>query len=737
MTLFLFLGGVLQYHTRCGLLAETAYKYMGTDVSMQARFALSLSPDRIQLLQAVATGHELVGSADPSSPTLERELADLKSTGEALTGASVTCALVLPNEHIRYLRIDDAPTDETARREIAARALEAETPYKADALAIDIQILDGVMWVAGIAKETLVEAETFAFAHGFRPSDFIAWPEPSQFPGIPEFGSAVSERQNLEPAVTNQSETTPNAEPKAPKAARQSVLPTGSEKRRPDLTSQRRVPTFQTVRGSKPAKSHNRETRKTASSAARTHEPGQRRITPQLGKAAMTATQPRRRGVLLATASVAVVGFVIFASAIAGPKIANFFALLSSPTPTAQFTAPQQPSVTTARTVEKQASPSHELVSLNGGMSDEDAAVLDALRAPLLTEPVPRADRTEDELRAAYAVTGIWPIAPDVPSPPSVIELNDLYQTSVDPIDTVLDAIALPSVESDREDLAFVAPAAPAPAGTDFVLDGKGLVVPTLEGTLNPDGVMVFAGTPPLSPPDKLERAPVPVEAALVRPELEGFRPKARPGDLIETTERAAFSGLTRSELGQLRPRMRPQSEQEIAEQETAAATAASASLVPLQEGDVAPIISAEPVDAASLVTGLAASLRPDARPNNFATLLASRENNDSRGSAPAPAPTQATVRVTPRNVAPSIPSSASVTREATIQNAINLRRVNLIGVYGKPSSRRALVRLGNGRYRKVEVGDRIDGGRVSAIGDAELRYQKSGRDVVLTMPRS
>jgi Tfp pilus assembly protein PilP len=76
------------------------------------------------------------------------------------------------------------------------------------------------------------------------------------------------------------------------------------------------------------------------------------------------------------------------------------------------------------------------------------------------------------------------------------------------------------------------------------------------------------------------------------------------------------------------------------------------------------------------------------------------------------------------------------VAREATVSNAINLRRVNLIGVYGTPSERRALVRLPNGRYQKVEVGDRFDGGRVSAIGDSELRYQKSGRNVVLTMPK-
>ena len=92
---------------------------------------------------------------------------------------------------------------------------------------------------------------------------------------------------------------------------------------------------------------------------------------------------------------------------------------------------------------------------------------------------------------------------------------------------------------------------------------------------------------------------------------------------------------------------------------------------------------------------------------------------------------------VAPRTVTPKIPSSASVARQATVTNAINLRRVNLIGVYGTPSNRRALVRLANGRYKKVKVGDSLDGGRISAIGDSELRYQKSGRNVTLKIPSS
>ncbi len=84
----------------------------------------------------------------------------------------------------------------------------------------------------------------------------------------------------------------------------------------------------------------------------------------------------------------------------------------------------------------------------------------------------------------------------------------------------------------------------------------------------------------------------------------------------------------------------------------------------------------------------------------------------------------------------PPVPSRASVAKQATVRNAINLGKVNLIGIYGSPSKRRALVRLASGKYVKVEVGDRVDGGRVSAIGSNELRYVKRGRNITLKMPK-
>jgi expansin (peptidoglycan-binding protein) len=76
------------------------------------------------------------------------------------------------------------------------------------------------------------------------------------------------------------------------------------------------------------------------------------------------------------------------------------------------------------------------------------------------------------------------------------------------------------------------------------------------------------------------------------------------------------------------------------------------------------------------------------------------------------------------------------VSKNATYKNAINLSQVNLIGVYGSQANRYALIRQSNGRFKKVYVGDRFDGGLVAAITENELRYSKGGQMVALQMPK-
>ena len=109
------------------------------------------------------------------------------------------------------------------------------------------------------------------------------------------------------------------------------------------------------------------------------------------------------------------------------------------------------------------------------------------------------------------------------------------------------------------------------------------------------------------------------------------------------------------------------------------------------------------------------------ARPAPSASTPGSTDDEDAAG--------EATAR---DSAAPSIPSSASVARQATEENAIHLNRINLIGVFGTPNDRRALVRLSTGRVVRVQVGDRLDGGQVAAIGENEVRYVKNGRNEVL-----
>jgi len=314
------------------------------------------------------------------------------------------------------------------------------------------------------------------------------------------------------------------------------------------------------------------------------------------------------------------------------------------------------------------------------------------------TEP-----RTPEEARTRYAATGIWPSAPDAPDEPRTGSLETFYQTSIDQPVNFGDAVALPQAASLDPDPAPSRPALPPPPGRTFALDARGFVQATPEGVLTPEGVRVHAGPPPVRPPETPPRAvPLPGltptdEAAEARETLSGIRPRARPESLIEEHERGAFGGRTRTELATLRPRTRPAAITASAE---AAAARAEAAAV-----------------AAATDEAVAESLKPRLRPATVA-------RTETRSEEPATAP------------APAIPTSASIAQRATERNAINLRQLNLIGVYGTTSNRRALVRLSNGRYRKVQVGDRIDGGQVSAIGDTELRYTKSGRSVVLRIPR-
>jgi hypothetical protein len=382
--------------------------------------------------------------------------------------------------------------------------------------------------------------------------------------------------------------------------------------------------------------------------------------------------------------------------------------------------------------------PNIETASLSSDLSSEDTAVLDALRTPQADPVVVLPKLPPQELAANYAVTGIWPVPPEVPQPAPLVSLDDLYITSIDPVSSSNDAVALPNVRALVTDNVLGEQTTPVAAGTSFVLGTDGLVIPTINGAITPNGVTVFLGSPDVTPPKMPARKALPTKTDPSLALIAKMRPQPRPSNLVEQNERSVNGGLSRSELAQLRPRLRPAAELAIAQpalevdpatenaQNDAAAAAAAASLAAL-----APRVEGIIIEGPPNPQAVTASVRPDGRPKNFARIIKRAKANQTTDQGTRVA------SVAPKVVVPKIPSSASVAKSATVKNAINLRNVNLIGVYGKPSSRRALVRLSNGRYQKVQVGDRIDGGRVSAIGDNELRYKKGSRNLTLKMPKS
>lgn len=335
--------------------------------------------------------------------------------------------------------------------------------------------------------------------------------------------------------------------------------------------------------------------------------------------------------------------------------------------------------------------------------------------SPALSRPVAPRALSPEEAAATYAATGIWQRAPASPLTPPDEGVEDVYVASIDPRVESSDAVALPVALSPSDEPLVEDPGLPPPPGMTFDIDDRGLVRATPEGALTPQGLRIYAGLPPAVPPLRTppEAEPEAEETAPDAPpvvdQLERFRdlrPRARPADVIEQRERATLQGISRSELAAFRPTARPQSVQEEAE-----------------EAEPAPTSTAQAV---------LASPPPVQRPGNFAALVRRAERTPQPQAQAEPVQTAA---VAPRTVSPAVPSSASVARSATVRNAINLGRINLIGVYGTPNNRRALVRLANGKYQKVKVGDRLDGGRVAAIGDDELRYTKGSRNLTLDMP--
>ncbi|GIX15528.1 MAG: hypothetical protein KatS3mg118_3487 [Paracoccaceae bacterium] len=72
----------------------------------------------------------------------------------------------------------------------------------------------------------------------------------------------------------------------------------------------------------------------------------------------------------------------------------------------------------------------------------------------------------------------------------------------------------------------------------------------------------------------------------------------------------------------------------------------------------------------------------------------------------------------------------------ATEPGVLRLDQMALIGVFGASGSRRALIRLPDGSFRRLARGDRIEGWRVTAIDTDSLRLARGAETRILRLPR-
>jgi hypothetical protein len=138
---------------------------------------------------------------------------------------------------------------------------------------------------------------------------------------------------------------------------------------------------------------------------------------------------------------------------------------------------------------------------------------------------------------------------------------------------------------------------------------------------------------------------------------------------------------------------------------------------------------SVKPILPATSEDIVSASLRPKKRPSNIKPVQA---------AAVAPVVSPEDAEGDEASVSKDARSSANNSRftsKATLLSVLDLRSINLIGVYLSSGKRSALIRLSSGKRVMVKVGDKLDGGKVAAIGDKELRYIKRGQNITLELP--
>lgn len=136
-------------------------------------------------------------------------------------------------------------------------------------------------------------------------------------------------------------------------------------------------------------------------------------------------------------------------------------------------------------------------------------------------------------------------------------------------------------------------------------------------------------------------------------------------------------------------------------------------------------------VEETGVGTALALAPVPSTRPKRF--IAAPRGPATGLITKKPPTREKAVPRSGPHGASTSKPTVRTV-RNAVTQTGLPLDQTSLIGIINVSSGREALLRLPNGRFRRVGKGDVLDGWNVSLIGRDALRLTRAGKNHTLLL---
>ena len=736
---------------------------------MDTIWGLDLDMSAVRLMRR--EGNDWVEqSVEPiDSPDIEQRLEKLIEPIEK----DQPVMLFLPRDQILYtVVLLDAAQEPQSQIE---RAMEGRTPYALDELSIDWQTGgDDAVKVAAIARDTLDEAAAFAEVRDLKIAGYSTLFSGDDFTGLPKFdGPNVVEVE--EPPERPASFTTarvPSRPPDASVAAASAAAsakarftpqptpekPNVSDETKPVLEVENTTPVVQVkppmmpLDPGLPISAPNAPPRVRTDIAAASVSVHADSLTPPGGSVRMRRSRP-----FVSTLAVFAVAFLLTI----GIAVLVWNALPMRPGSTVE--AP----VATGQAIVEDAEPGTTNDSAEDVETAEAPPVLDAEpepepqtvendaldlsplvaastvpnangeigtfaspegdTAPVLTTSIsgPAPDRFETPVLASVD-PGILPqferSTPSEPLPKmeAEVQTNPPFLGPDPDTDDTSESIYFSAFE--LPDPATDAVALPSPVGlaADALPNITGEALAAVEPS-NPSNPVASAVEQALA--DALAGPGGLIQTELAR-NVPDRAPRARPENFTNDIERQRYGGRTLAELERLRPPARPESAQNLASNpETAPSElAVASSLTPqTRPGDFDALVATARAQQEAARVAASATL---AAPDTSSAIQAALEDDDE--------PDNRAVR--PRTL--SIPTTASVARQATIENAIRLNRINLVGVYGAPSDRRALVRLASGRYVKVKVGDRVDGGTVAQITDSELYYRKGNRTLSLSVPQ-